>query len=101
MVVRDPEGGGSQESDLRIPIQNLAADTDTTLDFELLLAPTMKMRFGDRPGSTCRTSNRMVLGQRLPSIAIVFHAPASKECCSNFAGGEFLPQRSLVLVPRL
>jgi len=49
-------------------------DTDTTLELDCLLVLKMNMYLGVRPDSTCRTSNRMVLGQRLPSIATATHA---------------------------
>lgn len=73
--MRGPWDGGSRGSYSKAPTQNSAVDTDTTLKPEYLQVLKRNMYLGDRPDSTCRTSNRMVVGQRLPSIAILLHAP--------------------------
>jgi hypothetical protein len=56
------------------PNQMMAADIDMTWNLESLPIQWMRMSSEGRPGSTCLTSNRKVLGPRLPSIAIVPHA---------------------------
>jgi hypothetical protein len=56
------------------PGQTTAADIDMPWNLESLPIQWMRMSSEGRPGSTCLTSNRMVLGPRLPSIAIVPHA---------------------------
>lgn len=50
----------------------MAADIDMTWNLESLPIQWRMSRQG-RLGSTCLTSNRKVLGQRLPSIAIAPH----------------------------
>lgn len=66
------EDGGNLESWYwkRNPIHLGEGGIDRTWE----LVPPMKMKWEDRPGSTCLTSNTMVLGQRLPSISSLPHA---------------------------
>ncbi|XMA20596.1 hypothetical protein WAI453_013387 [Rhynchosporium graminicola] len=47
-------------------------DIDTTSRLDALLALKLNMYLGASLSSTYRTSNRMVLGQRLPSISDSF-----------------------------